>query len=65
MFEVGGASFPDTPSNPGNRHGDQIQNRAKHENFKGAVPFAQSRKKHTERPVGNRQNAPGNETGNE
>jgi len=39
VFEVRGTCFPDASSNPGNCRGDQIQNRAKHENFEGAVPL--------------------------
>jgi hypothetical protein len=47
VFEVRGACFPDASSNPGNRRGDQIQNRTDHENFEGAVPLTQSGEKYT------------------
>src|ERR1700676_5448325 len=45
VFEVRGAGFPDAPSDPGNRRGDQIQHRTEHENFEGAIPFPQSGEK--------------------
>ena len=65
VFEVRGTRFPDAPSNPGDRRSDQIQNRSDHKNFEGAVPLAQGREKHAQRPVGNGKNAPGNKTGDE
>jgi hypothetical protein len=47
VFEVRGACFPDASSDPRNRRSNQIQNRAEHKNFEGAVPLAQSGKKQT------------------
>ena len=57
-----GSGFPNAGTDPGNRRGDEIDNSAQHENFKGAVPVAERPEKHTERTIGQGEHAPGDQT---
>lgn len=59
------AGFPDTNANPGERGRDQIQDGAKHEHLKSAVPITESPKEDAKRAIRETENAPGDETGNE
>ena len=60
-----GPRFPDSGANPRQRRDDQVYDSAKHENLEGAVPFAQSDEKQAQSPVGEAENAPGNQTGDQ
>jgi hypothetical protein len=62
---VRGTSFPDASTNPRQRGGDQINDRADHKDLKRTVPFAQSRKKYAQRSIRKTKETPGDKAGDQ